>query len=55
MSEPQPGGVDYDAKAAIKRRKAKKKRIMDELDAGWNKGRNAADPNRKKTTPVERS
>jgi len=52
--EPKPGQVDYDSKAAIKRRKAKMKRQLDALDAGWNKGRNAAHPDRKKVTPVER-
>ncbi len=52
---PKPGQVDYDVKAGIKRRKAKMKKQLDALDEGWNRGRNAADPDRKKVTPVERS
>jgi hypothetical protein len=53
--ETQPGAMDDDA---IKRRddarKAQEKAIEEALDtdnsAAWNRGRNAADPSRKKTT-----
>jgi hypothetical protein len=50
-----PGSVDDDAKERIKDANEKKKKMLEDLDsAAWNRGRNSADPSRKKVGKVMR-